>query len=128
MPSWLCNPGPVFLKRHVRLNKTDPLVDEVELIQANPHYAHIRYPDGKETTVSIKHLAPANKILNSETQAQSCDTADEVVTVPVLQRNPVDASPVNRDEHHLLEIAILFGALNTNPSKSHSSILPPASI
>ena len=98
MPSWLCNPGPVFLKRHVRLNKTDPLVDEVELIQANPHYAHIRYPDGKETTVSIKHLAPANKILNSETQAQSCDTADEVVTVPVPQRSPVDSSPVDREE------------------------------
>ena len=23
----------------------------------NPHYAHVRFPDGKETTVSVRHLA-----------------------------------------------------------------------
>ena len=49
---------PFLLKRHVRSNKADPLVDEVELLQANPHYAFVRYPDGRETTVSTKHLAP----------------------------------------------------------------------
>jgi transposase InsO family protein len=59
IPSWLCTPGPVLLRRHVRHNKTDPLVDEVELLQANPQYAHVRYPDGRETTVSLRHLAPA---------------------------------------------------------------------
>ena len=36
----------------------EPLVDEVELIEANPRYAHIRFPDGREDTVSLKHLAP----------------------------------------------------------------------
>lgn len=36
----------------------DPLVDEVELLQPNPHYAHVRYPDGRETTVASKYLAP----------------------------------------------------------------------
>ena len=55
VPTWLCNPGPVLLKHHVRTNKTDPLVDEVDLLQAGPHYAHIRYPDGRETTVSVRH-------------------------------------------------------------------------
>ena len=59
VPSWLSTPGLVLLKRHVRSSKTDPLVDEVELLQANPHYAHIRYPSGKEDTVATKHLAPA---------------------------------------------------------------------
>ena len=58
MPTWLSSPGPVLLKRHVRANKTDPLVDEVQLLQANPQYAHIRHADGRETTVSIRHLAP----------------------------------------------------------------------
>lgn len=58
VPSWLCNPGPALLKRHVRLHKTDPLVDEVEVIQANPQYAHVRLSDGRETTVSVRHLAP----------------------------------------------------------------------
>ena len=59
MPSWLCEQGTVLLKRHVRHCKTEPLVDEVELLQANPNYAHVRYADGRETTVSTRHLAPA---------------------------------------------------------------------
>ena len=58
MPSWLITPGPVLLKRHVCTSKDDPLVDKVELLQANPQYAHIWYVDGQETTVSIRHLAP----------------------------------------------------------------------
>ena len=58
VPSWLTTPGPVFIKRQVRTSKTDPLVDEVELLQANPHYAHVRSPDGRETTVATKQLAP----------------------------------------------------------------------
>ena len=58
VPTWLTTPGPVFLKRHVRTCKTEPLVDEVELLRANSNYAHIHYPDGRETTVSTKHLAP----------------------------------------------------------------------
>ena len=36
----------------------EPLVDEVELLEANPSYAHIRYPDVSNMTVSTKHLAP----------------------------------------------------------------------
>ena len=58
VPSWLITLGPVLLKRHVRSSKDDPLVDEVKLLQANQQYAHIRYTDGRETTVSIRHLAP----------------------------------------------------------------------
>ena len=44
----------------MRKSKFDPLVDEVELIEANPNYAHIRFPDGREDTVVLKHLAPKN--------------------------------------------------------------------
>ena len=55
MPTWVSTPGPVLLKHHTRTSKTDPLVDEVELLlQANP----IRHADGWETTVSVRHLAP----------------------------------------------------------------------
>ena len=39
IPTWMAEPGAVLLKRHVRPTKADPLVDEVELLQANPHYA-----------------------------------------------------------------------------------------
>ena len=39
------------MKRNVRQSKYDPLVDEVNLIEANPQYAHVRLPDDRETTV-----------------------------------------------------------------------------
>ena len=56
IPSWLSSPGPVLLKRHVRASKYEPLVENVELIEANPSYAHIRYSNGQEDTESdIKH-------------------------------------------------------------------------
>ena len=42
VPSWIITPGPVLLKRHVRTSRNDPMVYEVELLQANPQYAHIR--------------------------------------------------------------------------------------
>ena len=46
------------MKRNVRRSKYDPLVDEVDLIEANPQYAHVRLQNGRETTVSIRQLAP----------------------------------------------------------------------
>lgn len=58
LPSWLSTPGPVLLRRHVRSSKYDPFVDEVELLECNPKYAHVRLQDGREETVSIHHLAP----------------------------------------------------------------------
>lgn len=57
-PSWLLTPGPVLLRRNVRNSKYEPLVDEVTLLEANPEYAFVRLPDGRETTVSTRHLAP----------------------------------------------------------------------
>ncbi|KRX64713.1 hypothetical protein T06_6567 [Trichinella sp. T6] len=36
--------------------KHDPLVEEVELLEANPKYAHVRLTYGRE---SVRHLAPA---------------------------------------------------------------------
>ena len=59
VPNWLTYPGTVFMKRPVRQSKYEPMVEKVELIDANPEYAHVRLPDGRETTVSVRHLAPA---------------------------------------------------------------------
>ncbi|KAA3679524.1 uncharacterized protein DEA37_0000324 [Paragonimus westermani] len=49
--------GPVLLKKQQRASKYDPVVEEVELLDCNPQYAHVRLPNGKEETVSMKHLA-----------------------------------------------------------------------
>ena len=40
-----------MLRRFVRHSKTDPLVDEVQLMDVNPSYAYIRYSDGRESTI-----------------------------------------------------------------------------
>lgn len=34
-----------------------PLAEEVELIHSKPDFSYIRFPDGRETTVSNRHLA-----------------------------------------------------------------------
>ena len=59
LPTWLLGAGKVLYKRQVRHSKNDPLVDEVELLEANTQYAHVRFPGGRESTVSTKHLAPS---------------------------------------------------------------------
>ena len=41
----------------VRSGKNDDLVRKVELIEANPMYAKVRYLDGRESNVSLKDLA-----------------------------------------------------------------------
>ena len=60
IPSWLSTPGPVLLRRIKRSSKYEPIVDQVELLEANTQYAFIRYPDGRESTVSLHDLAPTN--------------------------------------------------------------------
>ena len=58
LPAWLMTPGSVLLRRFVRNSKNDPFVDQVELLECNPMYANIKYADGRESTVSVKDLAP----------------------------------------------------------------------
>ena len=58
LPSWLLAADSVLLKRSVRNSKYDPVVEEVKLLECNPHYAYVRLPSGREETVSIRQLAP----------------------------------------------------------------------
>ena len=39
LPAWLCEPGPVLLRKFVRSGKNDDRTQKVELIEANPTYA-----------------------------------------------------------------------------------------
>ncbi|XP_072901380.1 uncharacterized protein [Hemitrygon akajei] len=59
LPAWLTSPGPVLLWKHARSNKYSPLVERVHLLHANPQYAYVVLPDGREDTVSVRNLAPA---------------------------------------------------------------------
>ena len=47
------------MRNFTRGSKNENLVQQVELMQANPAYAKIPYPDGREATVSLDDLARA---------------------------------------------------------------------
>ena len=56
--TWPSTPGTILLRQHYRQSKYDPLVEEVELLDANPEYAHVKFANGRESTVSLQDLAP----------------------------------------------------------------------
>ena len=58
-------PGPVLFKRFARASKFVPLVDKVELIEANPRYARVRFSDGTKDTLSNKRFAPSGDAVDS---------------------------------------------------------------
>ena len=66
LPTWLSMPVNVLLKRHLRSSKNEPLVDEVELVHATPNYARVRLPSGRETTVSMRDVAPCGSRLDAD--------------------------------------------------------------
>ncbi|CAB0007380.1 unnamed protein product, partial [Nesidiocoris tenuis] len=76
LPTWLASPGTVLLRKHVRASKYDPAVEQVELVEANPHYALVRFADGRESNVALQDLAPAGD-LNLFNQPETGDTENE---------------------------------------------------
>uniref|UniRef100_A0A1Y1KRZ4 Integrase catalytic domain-containing protein n=1 Tax=Photinus pyralis TaxID=7054 RepID=A0A1Y1KRZ4_PHOPY len=58
MPTWLTEAEQVLLRRCDRSSKYQPLVEEVDLLESNADYSFVRLRDGRETTVSNRHLAP----------------------------------------------------------------------
>ncbi len=89
VPSWLSTPGPVLLKKHVRNSKYDALVDEAELIEANPQYAHVRLGNGRETTVSLRDLAPYTPTVEMSEDVPIIDADDvplPVAPVPIAEQ------------------------------------------
>ena len=97
LPSWLMEPGPVLLRRQI-WTKTDPLVDEVELLEANPRYAHIRFPNGREDTVSLRDLAPVAAF-------PAATPSLDMNSGPVDQRQQLEdrGEPVDQDTGMLTE-------------------------
>ena len=57
------------------------VVDEVELLNVNPtpEYVHVRFPSGRETTVSLRHLAPRGDVdLSVPGRTTGSDPSDRV--------------------------------------------------
>ena len=142
LPTWLLNPGPVLLRRFVRNSKQDPLVDEVDLLEANPHYAYVRYPNGRESTVSIKDLAPSvgrssslpmgnntsspneesGHIMEEPPKESTPTPCTDSFPTPRLLTKEISSDPVSNYQTPISE------NLSSEPSVSMSSNLPVAEI
>ena len=123
MPSWLSTPGQVLLKKHVRKSKYDPLVEEVELIEANPQYAHVRHPNGRETTVSIRHLAPRGddyREFNSERNINTQNFVQNSTTPDVLE-NDCETADITNDNVNENEQIIAETPPNTRSDESEAT-------
>ena len=65
IPTWLTGSKSALLKRHLRGSEYEPLVETVDILEVNPNYAHVRFNNGRETTVSLRHIAPLADGMNS---------------------------------------------------------------
>ena len=77
VPTWLLTPGTVLMKCHARNSKCEPLVEEVELIESNLWYPYVRHADGRESTVSLGHLAPRGKSIVEQSHVSPVDTTED---------------------------------------------------
>ena len=85
------------MKKRVRSSKFDPLVEEVTLLEANPNYAHVQLPSGKETTVPLKDLAPCG-----ETSMQGSLGVES--NIPMISPLPkIRAVPISTPEKNKCE-------------------------
>ena len=114
LPSWLTTPGPVLLRRHVRHSKYEPLVDEVQLLEANPQYAHVQFRDGRESTVSLRDLAPIGNLTLSKKQ-----TSTETLIDSEKPNNPCTeislANPTSTEEQNTTTELSVPSLSNPNP-------------
>jgi len=102
LPGWLSSPGPVFLRSFVRSNKIDDMVEEVELTDANPLYARVRFPDDRESNVLVRDLAPCptrDSSSDGHCEDRPVETAHESavpqVTVPQITDPQISNSELN---------------------------------
>lgn len=106
LPTWLTEPGPILFRRNVRQSKFEPLVEEVELLECNPRFAHVRFANGREDTVALRHLAPQGKELASSNDSLPVST-DESVGEPHSQHINLNTEHNDRDETNPVETETL---------------------
>ena len=89
LPTWLLEKGPVLVRQHARRSKYSPVVTEVELVEANPQFAKVRYPCGRVDSVSLRDLAPLPR------DTDSTDDMDLNTPGPVVDRGYETLGPTD---------------------------------
>ena len=93
--------GNVMRRRFVRDSKNDPLVDEVELTSVNPAYAHVRYPDGGESGMSLKDLSSC---LSPDYNLPSPPSKNIPITLQRVDYTPLSSPPTDTDQTSLTDL------------------------
>ena len=76
-PIWMTEPGPVHVRKHVQA-KYDPVVEQMDLLHANPNYAVVRSPEGHEVNVSARNIAPTPAGPEEANESQSLSRSNEI--------------------------------------------------
>jgi len=107
VPTWLSSPGRVYLRRHATPAKYDPVVEEVDLVHETPSYARVRFPAGRETTVSLRDTSGSGNLVNPEANADACDLPDASYACNRVcdnGENPDDSGFTNAGETPLADV------------------------
>ena len=97
LPAWLLHPGTVLLRRFIR-SKDDPMVEEVKLLCANPSFAQVRFPSGRESFVSTNDLVPL------PTDVLTSDTSTRLTKPPQLQSSSPKLPQLQSDSPELPQL------------------------
>ena len=91
IPRWLTRSKSALLKRYLRGSKYEPPVETVDILEVNPNYAHVCFNNGRETTVSLRHIAPLGDGMNSlDTEPDPMPEDPQELNVP----NPSNTFPL----------------------------------
>ena len=89
----------------------------MELLEANPNYAHVRYPDGRETTVSIKHLAPKGQSMMSQPTPEASVEEEHFAPDRASMSQPTPEASV--EEEHLAPDRASMSQPSSQPVEEH---------
>ena len=96
LPTWLVNKGTVLVKKHARSSKYESLVEEADIMDLTPTYAKVKFQNGRESTVSLRDLAPLPQIKNADSTEPlptsiPCEPPSSTTTpLPPVIPNPND--------------------------------------
>ena len=95
----------------------------MELLEANPNYAHVRYPDGRKTTVSIRHLAPKGQSMMSQPTPEVSVEEDQLAPGRASVSQPTPE--VSVEEEHLAPDRASMSQPSSQPVEEHRTTLTP---
>ncbi|GFU60033.1 putative retrovirus-related pol polyprotein from transposon opus [Trichonephila clavipes] len=90
IPTWLTKPGPVLMKNQMRANKYEPIVQEVELIEANPDlcaWETTRSEDNKGAEENVQAYPDLQPINSDITLEDSTEQNMNTVALRTTSRN-----------------------------------------